>query len=77
MNLNQLDYRTQCLIASNLATIVYDNVSKNAGNKFLTVDEMLKDEDALTHSLRLANYIYRISFDDIERGPAPGLHNSH
>ena len=77
MNLNQLDYPTQCLIASNLAKIVYDNVSKNFENKFLTVDEMIKDEDALTHSLRLANYIYRISFDEIEQGPAPGAHASH
>ncbi len=77
MNLNQLDYRTQCLIASNLANIVYENVSKNFGNKFLTIDEMIKDEDTMTHSLRLASYIYRITFDELEHGPAPGSHASH
>jgi len=66
----KLDYQTQCLIASNLAQIVHQNIANNTDNSYLTVDNLADEhEDLFTHSLKLATYIYRITFDELISSP--------
>lgn len=74
----QLYYHIQCLIASNLSQIVYQNIQNRLGDKFLTVDELVEHHtDELSQSLRLANYIWRLTYDDMQVSPKAGGDAAH